>query len=167
MGLMPSLAARLLDGEAIALDAETAERGEGRACGVGMVTKTLAGVDVGHVHLDRRDLHREQCVVQRDGGVGIAAGIDDDALHLVPVRLMDEVDQLAFAVGLPEVGLQAEGRRCLPAQRLDVGQRRMTVLFGLARPQHVEVRPVQDEDRVGCSFGHSNPGKRCFGVAGL
>src|SRR3954465_5743657 len=33
----------------------------------------------------------------------------------------------------------------------------MPVLLGLACPQHVEVRPVQDKDRVGCWFGHSNP----------
>src|SRR5438105_9317750 len=85
-GLDADLGGKALDGEAVALDAEAAERGEGRARGVGVVAKALAGVDVGHVHFDRRDLHREQRVVQRDRGVRIAAGIAADALHFAPLR---------------------------------------------------------------------------------
>src|SRR5437899_1134110 len=158
-GLDAELGGEALDGEAVALDAEAAERGEGRARGVGVVTETLAGVDVGHVHFDGRNLHREQRVMQGDRGVRIAAGTDDDALHLARMRLVDEVDQLALAVGLPAIGLEAELRRGLPAQCLDVGQRGMAVLLGLARPEHVGVRPVENEDRVGCWFGHSYPGR--------
>ena len=80
-----------------------------------MMPETLAGVDVADVHFDGRDLHPDQCVVQRDRGVGIAAGIDDDAGHLLDAGLVDEVDQLAFAVGLTAIGMQAKLRRRLRA----------------------------------------------------
>ena len=111
--------------------------------------ETLAGVDVADMHFDGRDFHRDQRVVQRDRGVRIAAGIDDDADRLLRMRLVDEIDQLAFAVGLPAIGLQAELRRRFRAQLLDIGERRMAVGLGLARPQQIEVRAVEHIDRRG------------------
>ena len=65
------------------------------------------------------------------------------------MRLVDEIDQLAFAVGLPAIGLQAELRRGLRAQLLDIGERRMAVGLGLAGPQQIEVRAVEHVDRRG------------------
>ena len=82
----------------------------------------LAGVDIGDVHFDGRNFHRHQGVMQRDRGVRIAAGIDDDPGGLLGVRLVDEIDQFAFVIGLPAVGLEAELRGGLRAELLDVGE---------------------------------------------
>ena len=76
-----------------------------------MMPEALAGVDIADMHFHSRDFHRDQRVVQRDRGVRIAAGIDDDAGRLLGMRLVDEVDQFAFAVGLPAIRRQAELRR--------------------------------------------------------
>ena len=125
-----------------------------------MVTETLAGVDVADMHFDRRNLHRDQRVMQRDRGVRIAAGVDDDAGRLLRVRLVDEIDQLALAVGLPAIGLQAELRRRFHAQLFDIGERRVAVGLRLPRPQHVEVRAVEHIDRRGRGLGHPDSSKR-------
>ncbi len=98
---------------------------------------------------------RDQRIVQRDRGVRIAAGVDDDAGHLPGMRLVDEVDQLALAVGLAAIRLQAELRCGFHAQLFDIGERRMAILFRLPYPQHVEVRAVEDIDRRGRRLGPS------------
>src|SRR5437660_12499743 len=91
---------KAIDREAVAVDAEAAQRREGGLGRVGMVPETLARVNIADVHFNRRNFHPDQRVMHGDRGVGIAAGIDDDADRLFHARLMDEVDQLAFAVGL-------------------------------------------------------------------
>ncbi len=48
--------------------------------------------------------------MQRNRGVRIACGIDDDPDGFFGMGLVDEIDQFAFAVGLPAVGFQAELR---------------------------------------------------------
>ena len=78
--------------------------------------------------------------MQRDRGVRIAAGIDDDAGRLLGMGLVDEVDQFAFAVGLPAIGVQAELRGGVRAELLDVGERGVAIGLRLAGPQQVEVR---------------------------
>ena len=101
----------------VAVDAEAADRGEGGLGRKGVVAKTLAGMDVADVDFDGRNLHADDGVVQRDRGVGIGAGIDDDADRL-GAGLVDEVDQLALPVGLAAIGGEAEMlRRFFRAKR--------------------------------------------------
>ena len=108
--------------EPVAVDAETGKCCEGGSGSEGMMTKALAGVNVADVHFDGRNFHRRQSVMQCDRGVGIAPGIDDDPGRLRSMRLMDEIDQFAFAIGLPAIGLQAELLRGLGAKFLDIGK---------------------------------------------
>ena len=59
------------------------------------------------MQLDDRKLGRKQRVEQRNGRMGIGTGIYNDAGRLV-ARLLDPVDQCAFAIALPEVDLQPQ-----------------------------------------------------------
>src|SRR6202022_4933779 len=113
VGLAADFGGEAVDREPVAVDAEAAKRSEGGLGGEGMMSETLAGVNIADVHFDGWNFHRDQRVMQRDRGVGIAAGIDDDAHSPLRMRLVDEIDQLAFAVGLPAIGLEAELRRGL------------------------------------------------------
>src|SRR3982074_1330143 len=123
---------KAIDREPVTIDAEAAQGCESGAGGEGMMTEILAGVDIADVHFDGGNFHRHQGVMQGDRGVRIAAGIDDDSGRLFGTRLVDEIDQFAFAIGLPAIGFQAELRRCLRAQFLDVGERAMPVGVGPA-----------------------------------
>src|SRR3954451_8807379 len=96
------------DREPVAIDAETGKHCKCGLGGEGMMTEILAGVNIADVHLDGGNLHRHQRVMQRDRGVRIAGGIDDDTGRLRGVCLVDEIDQFAFAIGLSAIGFQAE-----------------------------------------------------------
>ena len=63
--------------------------------------------------------------------------------------LLNPVDDLALVVGLAEFDREAEALRGLAAQLLDVVERRMAVVLGLARAERVQVRAVEDVDRLG------------------
>jgi hypothetical protein len=123
-----------------------------------MMAKALAGVDVADVDLDRRDFHRDQRIVERDRGVRIGPGIEDDAGSLLGMGFVDEVDQLTLPVRLPAIGLQTEFGASFRAQLLDVGKRGMAVGFGLAGSQQIEVRAVEHVNGIGSGLGHPDPG---------
>src|SRR5436305_13504505 len=82
-GLGADFGGKAIDCEAVAIDAEAAERCKGGHGRVGVMTEALAGVDVADMHFHSRNLHRDQRVMQRDRGVRIAAGVDDDAGRLL------------------------------------------------------------------------------------
>ena len=142
------------------------ERGLG---GEGMMTEILAGVNIADVHFDGRNFRRHQGIMQRDRGVRIAAGVDDDPGRLVGMRLVDEIDQFGFAAGLPAIGFQAELRGGVGAKFLDIGEGGMAVGLGLAGPQQIEVGAVEHVDRlgrrIGRYLGHPNPGNVAVGGA--
>ena len=97
-----------------------------------MLPESFSPVDIRQMHLNQGFVEGAQRVEQGDRGVAVGARIDDDALGLPP-RLLDPVDQLALLVGLPEIGLEAQRPRRLPAIRLD---------FGEGRPQDGQDRNV-------------------------
>ena len=96
--------------------------------------------------------------MQRDRGVRIASRIDDDSGRVVGMGLVDEIDQFAFAIGLPAIGLEAELRGGVSAKLLDVGELGMAVGLGLTGSQQIEVRAVEHVNRIGSCSGHPNPG---------
>ena len=60
-------------------------------------------VHVAQVHLDERNLDREQGVAQRDAGVREAGRVEDDERDVAGRRLVDALDQLGFGVALEAV----------------------------------------------------------------
>ena len=112
----------------------------------------LARVHVGQVHLDERDLHREQRVAQRDAGVRETRGIEDDEGDVARRRLVDPADQLGLGVALeggePVPGLGGELRHPL----VDLLQGHVPVQPGLAHAQQVQVRTVEQQQ-----VGHGPP----------
>ena len=105
----------------------------------------LARGDVAHVHLDHREGHRLDRVVQRHAVLRQPGRVDERALHRVD-PLVQLVDQRAFVVRLEALELGAE----LGGQRLqlgvDLGERGRAVDVRLAPAEQVEVRAVQDQE---------------------
>src|SRR3546814_8633088 len=96
-----------------------------------MVTEGLAPMDVGKMYLDDRQPGRQEGVHDGDRGVRIGARIDDDAV-MAAARGLDPADQLAFAVRLAALRLEAQGLRVPAATLLDVGEGFASVDIGLA-----------------------------------
>ena len=109
---------------------------------------------------DDRDRQGPERVQQGHRGVGIAGRVDHDGRGLL-AGLMDQFDQLALVIGLAEHHHGPVGRPF--AHRLDVGQGLMAVDVGLADPEQVEVRAVQDVEDGG--LGHC--ARECGGPTGI
>ena len=116
----------------VAADAETADHADGGLRDVGVLTEFLAPVDVGDVHLDHRQVGRQQRVHQRDRGGGVAGGIDHDALGAA-AAFLHPGDQLALAVGLAEVDGEPELVGGFRAELLHVVERGAAVKLRLAQ----------------------------------
>lgn len=111
-----------------------------------MVPEGLALEDVGKVDLDHRQVGAAQRVVDRDRGMGIGAGIDDDAGRAA-ARLLDPVDELALVIRLAEVDGEAQQSGPLVAGFLDIAQGFAAIESRLAHAEQVEVGAVEDKDR--------------------
>src|SRR5205823_5327308 len=107
-------------------------------------TEWLALGDVAEVHLDGREGHRLQAVVERDRGMRQRARIDDASRVLVDAGL-ELVEDGALVVRLEDLDVDAElgGRRLDGA--VDVGEGGRAVDRRLAPPEEVEVRSVEDQ----------------------
>jgi hypothetical protein len=105
----------------------------------------LARVDVREVHLDHRQLARDQRVAQRHTRVCQPAGVDDDRA-VRAARRLDAVDQLALVVGLERLHGRAALGRQLAQARVDLGQGGAAVDLRLALAEQVQIRAVQDQD---------------------
>ena len=91
----------------IAVSAEAADDAQRHRRDVAVVAERLTLVDVGEMHLDDRRFRRLERIVQRNRGVGIGGGIENDAARLAP-RLLDPADQLALDIALAEIDGQPQ-----------------------------------------------------------
>ena len=123
----------------------------------------LARVHVRHVHLDDRQAGARDRVTQRHGRVRVGAGVEhhaDEVAHRVrPPRLLQPVDEHALVVALPGLEVEPPPPRLGPAEPEDVVERRRPVDVGLARPEQVEVGPVEHEHTGRIRHG-AHPGTR-------
>src|SRR6185369_12669212 len=103
----------------------------------------LASRGIGQVNLPERPLHAEQGIAQRDRRVGQPAGVDDRDVEVAAVQ---PIDQGALVVRLEEVDLETELGRARGDLGVDLVERVAAVDLGLARPEEVEVRALEDED---------------------
>ena len=135
-----------VEGHRVALDAKTANDSDRRHRHIGMMPKTLACEDIRQVDFHHRALGRLQRIEQRDRRVRIGAGIEHDARRAI-TRLVHPLDQLAFVIGLSEVGRDTEARRVRLHDPPHIVQRRRAVDGRLALSEHVEVGSIEDEYR--------------------
>ena len=91
------------DRERIAFGAKAAHHRTRDLGHVGAPAEMFARVDIADVHLDDRRLERGERVEDRDRGVAVTRGIDDQPRRFRFARLLNPVDDLAFMVGLAEV----------------------------------------------------------------
>jgi len=64
-----------------------------------MVPKFFAGVDVGDVGFDHRQIDSSDGVAQGNAVVGVSPCVEDDAVCPV-ARIVDRINESAFGVGL-------------------------------------------------------------------
>ena len=126
---------------AIAFKAEACNGFYRRERDEGVLSEFLAGVDIGYVYLDRGNGHCFQCVENRNRGVSVGGGIDDDAVEF-SVCLLDFVNYCTFVIGLEKLAIDAVFGAGVFDQRAESGKILLAVDVGLAKPQHIEIGAV-------------------------
>lgn len=130
--------------EDVAMCAEAADNTLHGGRDHGLVAKFLAGMHVGKVQFDHRDLDGANGVVQGDRRMGIGTGVDGDAGGGV-AGFMNSVDQIAFMVGLAEIDGKTQLLAFGLAERLDIGKRLAAIDTGLAFAECVQIGAVEHE----------------------
>ena len=92
---------------------------------------------------NRGDLHRLESVKESDGCVGVCTRIDDDAVDLLEICLLDVIDQIALMIALEALDLYplALAVGCDHGDQVIVSG--STVDIRLPDAEHVEVRSVK------------------------
>src|SRR5687767_12491877 len=90
-----------IQAEQVAHGPETTDHADGDGRYERAMAKALASMNIRQVDLDRRSAAAGDGITERDRGVGVGAGIDDDAGSLRS-RLVDPVDQMSLMVRLAE-----------------------------------------------------------------
>ena len=108
----------------------------------------LALVDIADVHFQNRPLKGIERIQDRHRCMAIGPWVDDDPRRIL-ARLLDPVHQLPLMVRLVAGHRHAQFGRQTRQRRLDIGQRLAPVNLGLALTQKVQVRAIQNKDRLG------------------
>ena len=109
------------------------------------LTKIIAILRFGKMHLDRPHLHGLDRIVNRDRGVGVGRRVDDKRVEL-SAALLDPVDDHALVVRLPHLDLGAAVLRGLADESHELVIGLASVDVRLANPQQVQVRPVDNQN---------------------
>lgn len=101
---------------------------------------------IADMHLDKRNVHADQRVPQRDARMCQGPGVYDDGIDFVGSRGVDAVDERAFVVGLQVRERDREARALAGRRADDVGEGGAAVDGGLACAEEVEVGAIEYED---------------------
>ena len=111
---------------------------------IGQVAKFLARLRIGQVNLDHRHRDRLDRIEQGDRGMGIGRSVQQHRLGLLPIGVMQQVDQLAFVIGLVKTDRQPQLLGLSGQHILDIGQRLMPVNLRLALAEQIGAIAIDD-----------------------
>ena len=116
-----------------------------------MAAERLTRINVGDVHLRKRDAHTGKRVPYRHAGVGVCPRVDDNPVRL-PARTLHGIHNRAFVVALEVAQRHAKRGGGFIQLGRQAGKRLRTVKMRFARAEQVEVGAVDDENVHGYSF---------------
>jgi hypothetical protein len=105
------------------------------------MSKGLACVDVGQVHLNRWQSRPSNGIPQGDTGVRIGPGVDQDAIGPGCCHV-DRIYQLTLVIGLQDLQLDASFLRPRKELFIDLGQRGRPIHPRLSLAKQVQVWAV-------------------------
>src|SRR6201991_2093905 len=129
----------------IAFPAETANDPFGEIGEIRMVPERLAAMHVRQVNLDERDTNACQRVPNRDAGMGVRSGVDQDEIGLLVPRGMDAIDEPAFMIALKRREFDAGVRRAVRQRLIDLRQGHTAINLRFPGAEKVEVGAVQNQ----------------------
>ena len=119
-----------------------------------MVSKLLAGEDVGQMHLDEWDPYSRERIAQAHAGMGKSRWINNYYLYTFQPRVVNPIDQFCLAVALKYRNVRTVIARAINEMIIYLLQRLGTVVLRLTAAEQVEIRTMDYEDL----FCFSHPG---------
>jgi len=110
-----------------------------------LVSKILAGKYVAQVDLDERNFDRQQRVTNGDAGVRESAGIQENEVYLVGLRLLNTIDDLMLGIALERRNLMAQFRRKLAKSGLYICEASCAINARLAAAEQIEIGAIDQE----------------------
>lgn len=142
---------QLLDRHRITFHALSADEADALLGQEGMLTKGLAGVDVGDVDLEDRCCDGGDTIANGDRCMGISARIDDDA-PIPKSDVLQMVDDASLVVGLIVVELDCWKSSLQGLKEVLKGLR--AIDLRLTSPQQIEVGAIDDVNLLHGSIRH-------------
>jgi hypothetical protein len=135
-----------LECEPVTVNSESANNAVGEIGEVRMLAEFFARTHIRQMDFNECYLRREECIANRDAGVGIGRRVDDDEVDLVGPGLLDAIDDVALAVRLE--GLQRDTLLLCKSNQIqvDLGERIGTIDFRLARAEQVQIGAMYDQN---------------------
>lgn len=106
--------------------------------------------------LNGGDADRRDGIPQRDTGVGVSGGVEDDGGE-VTFRLLNPIHQFAFEIRLAEIDLHFERLGALADLRFDVSEGGAAINFRFPRAQKVQVWAIEEKNLHKNDSGGSTP----------
>lgn len=128
--------------------AHAAQARDGACCHIrkiGVVAECLTAVNIGEMHLDKRNLDGNQGITKRNAGVGQSRRIDDDERRSLYFRGMNPLDELTFMIALEAFDRDAENLTSQGQPVIDVLQAFGAINLGFARSQQIQVGSVENK----------------------
>ncbi len=120
-------------------DLALADRGD-----QGCAAKVFPGIDVGEMHLNRRDVHGGNGVADGDARMRVSGGVDEDGQKPILLGPANGVDNLPLMIGLQDIQLNPFGfgqpLQCV----VDLFKGGLSVNVFLALSQKVQIWAVND-----------------------
>ena len=94
-----------LQGQVVATAAQARDGSYCHVRKIGVVTERLATIDIGEMHLDKRNLDRYQCITKRNAGMSQPCRIYDDERRSLQFRSMYPLNEGTFVIALESFDL--------------------------------------------------------------
>ena len=106
------------------------------------MAEILSSVDVGEMHFDERDGHRQQGVSQADACMGVGRGVEDDKGDCSLTGRVDAVNQRVLGVTLKTVQMVTSLFGQLPETCVNSRQVQCSVVRGLTLSEQIQIGTV-------------------------
>jgi hypothetical protein len=131
-----------VEGHVVPVMAESGKLARGNIGNHGVVTEGLPLVDIGQMDFYNGTGQQEQCVPQRNRGMGQSPRVDDNTRRVFFKNPMDFVQYHPFMVGLKKHKLQIQILCGSGKTLVDLIQAEEPVYLGFPFAQHIQIRAI-------------------------
>src|SRR5574343_832868 len=133
----------VIKGQQIALGTKPGDRADSLVGEIRLVAERLAGMHIGQMHLDKRDIQRQHGIAQCNAGVRTRRRIYNQKIKVFATCCMQSLDQRTFMVTLKGFQYDASTFGAFSQGTINISQGRCTIEMWFTLAEQIQVRAVQ------------------------